>query len=38
MGVIGSSNEPLLRAAINDIIGVSAKVKDAKTFQYRESY
>lgn len=36
MGVIGNSNEPLLRAAINDIIGVSAKQTDSKTFKYEK--
>ncbi len=36
MGVIGNSNEPLLRAAINDIIGISAKAMDSKTFQYEK--
>lgn len=36
MGVIGSPNEPLLRAALDDIIGVSAKPADAKAFQYEK--
>ena len=31
MGIIGDSNEPLLRTAINDIIGVSAKIDAGKT-------
>ena len=36
MGVIGSPNEPLLRAAIDDIIGVAAKPSVSKTFEYEK--
>jgi len=36
MGVIGARNEPLLRAAIDDIVGVAAKPTDSKTFQYEK--
>ena len=35
MGVIGSRNEPLLSVAINDIVGVSAKLDFEKSFDYR---
>lgn len=35
-GILGDSNEPLLRAAINDIIGVSAKVDDTKIRKYEK--
>jgi len=35
-GVIGESSEPLLRAAINDILGVSAKLPDSKTFEHEK--
>lgn len=34
MGALGSRSEPLLNAAINDIIGVSAKTEYVKTFDY----
>ena len=34
MGVIGSRNEPLLSAAIDDIVGVSAKPAAVKAFEY----
>lgn len=36
MGVIGSRNEPLLRAAIDDIVGISAKTDDSKRFDYEK--
>lgn len=36
LGVLGDSNEPLLRAAINDIIGVSAKPDFAKFSRYEK--
>lgn len=36
MGVIGNPNEPLLRAAIDDIIGVAAKPADFKAFEYEK--
>ena len=40
MGIIGDSNEPLLRTAINDIIGVSAKIDAGKirTFDKVSNY
>lgn len=34
MGVIGNRNEPLLNAAINNIVGISAKPDVIKTFDY----
>jgi len=34
LGVLGDSNEPLLRAAINDIIGTPAKFTTTKNFQF----
>jgi len=34
MGIIGNSNEPLLRTAINDIIGVAAKIDYDKIRTY----
>lgn len=34
LGVIGSRSEPLLKAAINDIVGISSKVETGKTFDY----
>ena len=35
-GVIGESSEPLLRAAINDILGVSSKLPVSKTFEHQK--
>jgi len=35
-GVIGDSSEPLLRTAINDILGVSAKLPLSKTFEHKK--
>ncbi len=34
MGVIGSRNESLLNAALNDIVGIAAKSDYVKTFEY----
>lgn len=34
LGVIGDSNEPMLRTAINDILGISAKVEFGKVQEY----
>lgn len=36
MGVIGSRNEPLLKAAIDDIVGISAKTYATKGFDYEK--
>ena len=34
MGIVGDRNEPLLQAAINDIVGIAAKTDYVKTFDY----
>ena len=36
MGIIGDSNEPMLRTAINDILGISAKVDADKIRKYEK--
>lgn len=38
LGVIGDSNEPMLRTAINDILGISAKTEFGKVQEYEKVF